>query len=245
MRKRPIRVLYLGNNWLGQQILGYLLQHDGTDVVGVVKDSTLELPSGPSWNSNQLKDPEALKQIAILRPDIGVSVLYSHILKPAFLDLFPLGVINLHPSLLPYNRGQYPNVWSIVERTPAGVTLHYVDDGIDTGGIICQREVSVSLSDTGQSLYWKLMIAGLAMLCEEWPKIIERPTPLSRKQEGPATYHRTEDVQKIDCIDLDEMYRAGDLINILRARTFAPYRGAYFMDRGKKVYMELHLSQEE
>jgi len=52
-----------------------------------------------------------------------VSVLFDYILKPDFLGMFPGGTINLNPALLPYNRGQYPNVWSIVEGTPAGATI--------------------------------------------------------------------------------------------------------------------------
>ena len=76
----------------------------------------------------KLKEPKVLEAIDALQPDIGLSILFDYILRSEFLELCPLGVVNLHPSYLPYNRGQYPNVWSIMDGTPAGVTLHYIDD---------------------------------------------------------------------------------------------------------------------
>jgi methionyl-tRNA formyltransferase len=64
-----------------------------------------------------------------------------------------------------------------------------------------------------------------------------------RKEEG--TYHRTEDVEQIDEIDLDASYNARDLINILRARTFLPHESAYFKDDGEKVYVRVSLEYEQ
>src|SRR5690606_7176717 len=164
---------------------------------------------------------------------------------PEVLSLFPLEVLNLHPSYLPYNRGAHPNVWSIVEETPAGVTLHYVDAGIDTGDIVAQREVPVAPSDTGGSLYRKLERAGLELLQEAWPhikagRVRRQPQPRDR-----GTFHRVAQLGELDRIDLDKEYRARDLINLLRARTFPPYKGAYFEDQGRRVYIRLELEEEQ
>ncbi len=60
-----------------------------------------------------------------------------------------------------------------------------------------------------------------------------------------GTYHRTRDVEGVDEIELDKTYVASDLINILRARTFPPYKGAYFIINGRRIYMRLHLEYGE
>ncbi len=252
-----MRILYMGNNWLGWQILTWL-QDQGETIAGLVlhppdkRKYGLELlacarQSGiPVFDAAKLRQPETITQVQELDPDLGLSILLGYILKEGFLKIFPQGVINLHPAYLPYNRGAYPNVWSIIDRTPAGVTLHYIDPGIDTGDIVAQREVPVESVDTGASLYEKLERASLDFFKETWPLIKSgRLSPLPQSEEN-GTYHRVKDVTAVDSIVLDGTYTARELIDVIRARTFAPYPGAYFVDdQGKKVYLRLQLLYEE
>ena len=63
----------------------------------------------------------------------------------------------------------HPNVWSIIEETPAGVTLHYIDAGVDTGDIIAQRDVQQTELDTGETLYHRLEQASVELFKEAWP----------------------------------------------------------------------------
>ena len=171
--------------------------------------------------------------------------MFGYLLKPEFLDRFPRGCINVHPGMLPYNRGAYPNVWSIIEGTPSGVTVHYIDEGIDTGDVISQREVPAGPTDTGESLYRRLEIAAVSLFADTWPEIAAGNAPRTPQSgDGPGTEHRVRDVETLDEIDLDAEYKAGKLIDVLRARTFPPYSGAYFMDNGEKIYMCLHLHRE-
>lgn len=250
-----MRILYLGNNWVGWQVLSWL-KEQGEDIVGLVVHppdrrkygdeivKTLDLPENRVYDGSTLRDPAVLAALKELAPDIGLSVMFGHILRPEFLNIFPQGVLNLHPSYLPYNRGQYPNVWSIVEGTPAGATLHYVDPGVDTGDIVAQKQVTVEPVDTGETLYRKLERAAVALFTETWPTIKAGTVPRRPQPGSGGTSHRTADVADIDEISLDRSYRAGDLINILRARTFPPYAGAYFNVDGRRVYLRLHLEYE-
>jgi len=251
-----VRIVYLGNNWVGWQILRWLKEQN-EEIVGLVihppskqkytKEilQVADLPSERVFDGSQLHNPELLAAIRKLAPDIGLSVLFDYILRREFLDIFPRGVINLHPALLPYNRGQYPNVWSIVEGTPAGVTLHYIDEGIDTGDIIAQKEVPVEPIDTGETLYRKLEKACVDLFKETWPLIRSGQAPRVPQRKGEGTYHRTSDVDKIDRIDLNRTYTARELIDIIRARTFPPYPGAYFEHQGRKIYLRLQLLYED
>src|SRR3989344_6000733 len=97
-----------------------------------------------------------LSKLQEVNPEIIVSYGYRFILKPEIFEYPRLGSINLHISYLPWNRGVDPNFWSHAEGTSKGVTIHYIDSGIDTGDIIAQREVSFSENDTLATSYNKL-----------------------------------------------------------------------------------------
>ena len=136
-------------------------------------------------------------------------------------------------------------MWSIVEGTPAGVTLHYIDIGIDTGDIIAQREILAEPIDTGETLYRKLEQACVDLFKETWPLIRSGQAPRIPQSQEKGTYHRTHDVKQLDQIDLEHTYTARELIDIIRARTFLSYPGAYFTHQGRKVYLRLQLLYEE
>lgn len=247
--------VYMANSRLGLDVARWLAWRNTPPVAVVVHPpergrdadeivAAFGLPPARVFCASTFQSREAHERLAALRPDVGVSVLFDYLVKPHTLAMFSAGCVNLHPSLLPYNRGQYPNVWSIVEGTPAGVTLHYMDAGIDTGDIAAQREVAIDVTDTGESLYRKLEAAAFELFCDNWPRLIEGRLTRVPQVRGAGTYHRTRDVEALDRIDLDRNYTARDLINVLRARTFPPYDGAYFEHDGKRVYLRLSLETE-
>ena len=94
--------------------------------------------------------------INVHRPEFLISYGYRHIISADILEHYLNTAINLHISFLPWNRGADPNFWSFVENTPKGVTIHYLDEGIDTGDIIVQKEVKFSDHDTLRTTYLKL-----------------------------------------------------------------------------------------
>ncbi len=106
---------------------------------------------------------------------VGASIVvshgYRHILRPATLAVLPHRFVNLHISLLPWNRGADPNLWSFLEDTPKGVTIHEIDEGIDTGSIIAQRVVRVDIRGTLATTYRELQEAMLELFTETWPAI--------------------------------------------------------------------------
>src|SRR3990167_11096462 len=90
-------------------------------------------------------DPQT---ISTQKPDFLVSYGYRHILRENVLGMLPDRAVNLHIAFLPWNRGADPNFWSFAEHTPKGVTIHYLDKGVDTGDIIAQRSVMPFPHDT-------------------------------------------------------------------------------------------------
>lgn len=250
-----MRILYLGNNWVGWKLLEVLKQR-GEDVVGVVvhppgrtkhRDDILRVAGlDPTrvFDASDLGRAEVLATIEALRPDIGICGCFGYLLRAQLLKIFPLGCINSHISLLPYNRGAFPNVWSIIDGTPAGVSLHYVDAGVDMGDIVAQAEVPVELTDTGETLYRKLENAAVELFARSWHAIRSGEVVRRIQDHSKATSHRVADVSCVDEIDLDRSYPARQLIDLIRARTFPPHRGAYVVVDGRKVYLQIHLFED-
>lgn len=254
--EETMRIFLLCNNWLGWQVLRWLQKQKDDEIVGLAVHPEIRSKYGNEirlevagtnclvFDGSRLKETCIIDQVRKQEADIAVSVLFAYVLSGEFISLFPRGCINLHPALLPYNRGRYPNVWSIVTKTPAGVTLHYIDEGIDTGDVIAQKEVPVLVTDTGASLYRRLEAEGLELFRSTWPLIRAGTNSRIAQARDEGSYHRARDVEQIDEIDLDKSYRAEDLLNIIRARTFPPYRGAYFVHQGRKICLRIELREE-
>ena len=115
---------------------------------------------------------------------------------------------------------------------------------MDTGDIIARRQVEVEPVDTGESLYRKLEKACVDLFQESWPDIRSGRAPRT-PQPREGTCHRTRDVERIDAIDLYRESPARELIDVLRARSFPPYTGAYFEEGGRRVYLRLDLFYED
>lgn len=128
--------------------------------------------------------------------DFIVSYGYRHIISETVLDFIKDKVINLHISYLPWNRGADPNLWSFLEDTPKGVSIHFVDKGLDTGDLIAQKEVV--FDEEGETLattYDKLSGAILELFRLCWPTIVRGKAP--RQQQPPGgSYHRLADKEK-------------------------------------------------
>jgi methionyl-tRNA formyltransferase len=129
-------------------------------------------------------------------PDVLVSYGYRHILPALLLARLPGRAVNLHISLLPWNRGADPNLWSFVDGTPHGVTIHHLDPGVDTGDIIAQREVAFGAGETLRSSYQALQDAIQALFREHWPAIRDGHA-LRHPQKGPGTSHRLRDKEAL------------------------------------------------
>lgn len=128
--------------------------------------------------------------------DLAVSYTYRHILTDAQLKALDYNAVNIHNSFLPWNRGADPNIWSIVDDTPRGVTLHYMDEELDRGGIIVQELVEEKLGETLHSSYEELDKAAKQLFrtafayYRHWPEMKKLPS-------GRGTYHSLKDGERI------------------------------------------------
>ena len=102
-----------------------------------------------------MKTPEVREEFQSLNADLAILAFVTHIVPPQIFSLPKLGSICFHPSLLPKYRGASALNWALINgESFTGLTLFWVDQGIDTGPILLQKEVKVEPDDTTGSLYF-------------------------------------------------------------------------------------------
>jgi len=159
---------------------------------------------------------------------------WPHIIKQPLLSKAKNGIINFHPSYLPFNRGKDPNFWSIAEDSPAGVSLQIIDESIDGGDIIFQSPIKKTWDDTGKSLYDKSVIEIIKLFIQNYPIIRKNNYERIKQNPDEGSFHFRKEINAASEIFLEKAYKARDLINLIRARTFPPHPSCYFYDEGKK-----------
>lgn len=127
--------------------------------------------------------------------DFVISHGYRHVVRNDVIPLFPGRIINLHISLLPYNRGADPNLWSFLEDSRKGVTIHFMDEGIDTGDIIAQKEVFFDDLGTLKSTYDELQQELQKLFVLNWQAILKGECNAIKQPAG-GTFHSIGDKEK-------------------------------------------------
>jgi len=122
-----------------------------------------------------------------------ISYGYQHIISEQILDTSRNPIINLHISYLPFNRGAHPNFWSFKEKTPKGVTIHFLDKGIDTGPILIQKECTFNKKDTLATSYLKLESEIEKLFYVSFDKIISHDI-MATPQTSQGTFHKKSDL---------------------------------------------------
>ena len=189
---------------------------------------------------------DVLKELR--KADLGISYSYKHILKPEHFNAPKFGTINAHIGLSPLSRGAAPNVWNIINKEPAGVMIHWIDEGIDTGNILTRIGCPVYLHDTGETLYIRLLQVCRQLFEGYWPELeqslIEGKKPAGKEQnQKDIPAHKTRDLYTLDNLEGRFGSVARDVVDTLRARTFDGHESAWLLDdQGRKVYIRVSLT---
>lgn len=170
-----LRIVYFGDGLWATKCLQRLLD-EGHQVLAVIlrrrpSDNTLaELAHSagiPVRVPDRVNAPEFVDWILMLNPDLNVSMSYDQILRRPIIQSAPLGFINCHAGKLPHYRGRNVINWAIINNEQEiGLTIHYVDEGIDTGDIILQRVLPIHWEDTYGTVLQKVQEAFPNLLAE-------------------------------------------------------------------------------
>ncbi len=136
-----------------------------------------------------IKIKEEYEEINLLNPDIIITCAYGQIIPEQILDKPKFGCINVHASLLPKLRGGAPIHKAIMYGyLKTGITIMYMDKGMDTGDMISKVEVDIDKNDTAETLHDKLMKESVPLLIETLPSIISGTNKREKQQEDKVTY---------------------------------------------------------
>lgn len=239
-----MRVLLIGRDSFGKDCLKALLE-EGESLVGVI--TLLDRPGQPKQNptkefareaaiplllSPSLKGPEVYQWVKDRVPELIVLAFVTEIIPKGIIDIPKYKAINYHPSLLPKYRGGSAINWAIINgETETGVTIHYIDEGIDTGDIIIQESVPIYPGDTVASLYFdRLYPLGVRMIAQAVRLIGEGRAPRIKQDSSQASYQPL--IQEKDVI-IDFGKSAQQVHNLIRGSNPTP--GAITYLRGKRV----------
>lgn len=243
-----MKIVLIGQALFAKDCLESLLQQ-GEDVVGVItipddskgkpypvknlaREKNIPVCQPPGKSPNRLKDRSVIAMVKDLKPDLFVLAFVSDIMPYEVIKMSTYGGINYHPSLLPKYRGGSAINWAIINgEKETGVTVHYIDEGIDTGDIVLQESVVIDPKDTLGSVYFnKLYPLGVQLITQAVKLIREGNAPRILQNESQASYQpmiMEEDV-KIDWNQTSET-----ICNLIRGSNPSP--GAYSMFRDEKI----------
>ena len=178
-----------------------------------------------------------------LNIDLGLLLWWPKILKKEIIKSSKNGFINTHPSLLPFNRGKHFSFWAIVEGSPFGVTLHFVEEGIDNGNIIMQSRIEYAWEDTGETLYRKAQSEIINLFKKNYHKIRALNIKSIVQDTTKGSFHLSSEINKASKLDLNEFMKVKDLLNLLRAKTFLGHKGCSFIDDGIEYEIQISIKK--
>lgn len=179
----------------------------------------------PVYQPKTLRDEEFDAFLSEKDPDIIIVAAYGKILPKSVIDYPKYGCINVHGSLLPKYRGAAPVQRCLINgETKTGNTIMYMDEGLDTGDIIAQSIVPISIDDNAETLFEKMALDGAELLMSVLPNIVSGNIVRKKQSDADATY--AQKVVKEDCM-IDFSMTAEEIHN--RVRGLSPYLYAYAM----------------
>src|SRR5579859_74599 len=143
----------------------------------------------PVWEVASMSAPETINLFTQYRPDIGCVACFSLYIPRAILDIPRLGCLNVHPSLLPANRGPDPLFWTFHDGyRETGVTIHRMDDGLDTGPIVTQEKITVPDGVTYAQLEAQCAALGGKLLAQSLWQLYYGAATLTPQDESKSSY---------------------------------------------------------
>jgi methionyl-tRNA formyltransferase len=144
----------------------------------------------PIIGSTNVNSKATRAQIKDWQPDLILSIYLNQLIKSRLIDLPTQGTLNIHPALLPRNRGLWPYFWVFANGdTETGVTIHWVDKSFDTGEVLLQEKIAIQPDDTITSLSYKSSVVGADMLVKAVQLVESGNPPRITQDEQQASYY--------------------------------------------------------
>jgi methionyl-tRNA formyltransferase len=247
--KKEMKIILLADGFVGSEITKFLIKNYYEDIAAIFcteKNDIYKLANQSKLSCKIFEDEKILKkQLEKIEFDIGILAWWPNILSNNIISLANTGFINTHNSYLPNNRGKHPYFWAIVEEIDYGVTIHWVDEGIDSGDIIKQKKIKYTWEDNSETIYLKSLKELIKLFSETYP-LMKNKNIKSFPQKKNGSQHYSSELDKFSQIDLEKDYKARDLLNIIRARTTSSdkFKAAFFKDGNDIFRVKISIKKE-
>ncbi|MFC1780895.1 formyltransferase family protein [Planctomycetota bacterium] len=247
-----LRLAVFADKEVGYRTLEFLKRFYAEDLVAVflsegseIRCRVIELgiDRNSIFSNAVLYNKNTINLLQNLRLDYILLAWWPYIIKGQILSIPKKGVLNFHPSFLPYNRGKHYNFWTLVEDTPFGVSIHFVDEEIDSGDIVFQKRVEKNWEDTGESLYQKAQQAMIELFAENYKNLVANKFTRITQNPGTGSFHYAKELEPASKINLNTVYSVKDLLNLLRARVFPPYPSCWLYNKKRKFNVIVKVKQ--
>lgn len=232
-----MKIVYIGTVDFSYHCLCEVIKNQG-DIVGIITSKSDKINNDycdltpiaiqydiPIHYCKNINNFETIQWIKDRGPDIIFCWGWSQLIKSELLSLAPMGVVGVHPALLPQNRGRHPLIWALVlGLKESGLTFFFMDEGADSGTILSQKKFKITTDDTANMLYKKIKQLATGQIATLLPQLISQNYRPIIQDSKKANYWRKRTVSD-GIID----WRMNDkaVLNLIRALT-KPYPGAQF-----------------
>ncbi len=188
----------------------------------------------PVFTPAKVNSVESMECIAVMAPDLIISVYYRNMISMQILGLPKLGAFNLHGSLLPKYRGRAPINWAVLHGEPRiGMTLHRMVKRADAGAIVAQEGVDLDPRDTAEQAFRKVQPCARRVLAGAIDALLSGTAIETPQDESQSTYFggRTPEDGRVYW-----KHRSREIFNLIRAVT-DPYPGAFIEVNGSRLML--------
>jgi methionyl-tRNA formyltransferase len=232
-----------------------------TRILALIKRAGLDQSVAFTWACSKYSSPEEFEaatgvrvHMIDLKKNSDVQMIisnYSLVISVHCKQLFPTELvdavtcINIHPGYNPDNRGWYPQVFSILNHTVIGATIHLIDQELDHGAIIDRMQVPQYGWDTSKDVYDRVLDAELTLVERNLEKILRRQYETIQPEVEGKVYLK-KDFHQLCELDPDEINTLQYFIDKLRALTHGDFKNSYFTDKqsGKRIFVDIRLRPE-
>ena len=241
-----MRIVYIGAEQVGLACLRKLIELK-KNIVAIITytgdlrpmvadfvlfDEVARQASIPLMKVKSSKDPETIRLIKSYEPDLILVASWSQIIPSEVINLAPKGCLGIHYSLLPERRGGAPLNWAIIDGlTKSGITLFFLDEGVDSGDIVAQKEFEITETDTPKELLDKICVLA-PQIIEENIDAIEKGTIKRIKQDDEKATYTPRRKPEDGLIDWSKPMK--EIYNFIRALAL-PYPCAFTYLGDKKL----------
>jgi methionyl-tRNA formyltransferase len=252
-----VRIAFAGDRNIGVAALRLLLDN-GIEPVGLMlsgrerqthavelRAMCCHLPEENVLHGVAFRTEEGMAALRALDLDYVLCVHFPYIVPPAALAIPRVGFLNLHPAFLPFGRGWHTVTWAILEDHPIGATLHFMDEGVDTGDIILQRPLEVTAAETAEMVYPRVKELEVRVLEEALPMLLSLNPPRMAQDRGAGSTHLRGDLLYPAVQKIESSPAADAVLRKLRALTTGQLQEAAYVEvNGRRYRIQVRIDEE-